>query len=128
MVALSLAQQNLSSWNLNAENMPIHQLVTNAKPCIMCFGCCHWSGTTSTTTSINNIIYKTGIKSLVYAAESDDVEKLTGFDEGPVPENWKEEFKKRGIEVISGIRTEESKEVLKLYKDYGRYVYNPDRN
>ena len=42
MVALTLAQQTVSSWNLGDAGSV--QLVTSCEPCAMCFGAVPWSG------------------------------------------------------------------------------------
>ena len=42
MVAISLAQESVDSWNLGADGAV--QLVTSCEPCAMCFGAAPWSG------------------------------------------------------------------------------------
>lgn len=44
VVAVSLAQTVLKSFDLGAEGMPRHQLVVNWRPCAMCYGAVLWSG------------------------------------------------------------------------------------
>lgn len=44
VVAVSLAQRVLKSFDLGAEGMPRHQLVVNWRPCAMCYGAVLWSG------------------------------------------------------------------------------------
>lgn len=44
VVAVSLAQIVLKSFDLGAEGMPRHQLVVNWRPCAMCYGAVLWSG------------------------------------------------------------------------------------
>lgn len=44
VVAVSLAQAALKSFDLGAEGMPRHQLVVNWRPCAMCYGAVLWSG------------------------------------------------------------------------------------
>ena len=36
--------------------------------------------------------------------DSDELERLTGFDEGPVTVDWIEQFERRGISVTKGVR------------------------
>ena len=55
-----------------------------------------------------------------------DIEEITGFDEGFKP-NWIEEFKKRGIEVIGGVEEELGKSVLRKYVNSNRTIYKPSR-
>ena len=47
IVALSLAQKQLQTFDLGAPNLPAHQLVVNWRPCAMCYGATIWSGITS---------------------------------------------------------------------------------
>ena len=44
-------------------------MITSSKMCIMCLGNVIWSGLTKVT----------------YSADTNDVQEITGFDEGPVP-------------------------------------------
>ena len=44
IVALTLAQQKLGSYDLGATGLPAHQLVVNWRPCAMCYGALPWSG------------------------------------------------------------------------------------
>jgi len=52
------------------------------------------------------------------------VEEITGFDEGPMPENYVEELKKRGISVTEDIMSEESRDIMALYRTKNGMVYN----
>ena len=47
IVALSLAQQQLGSWDLGNLQLPAMQLVVNWRPCAMCYGAVIWSGVRS---------------------------------------------------------------------------------
>ena len=97
IMALSLAQQNVSHWDLGKQNNPAYQLVVNWRPCAMCFGATLWSG----------------IRSLVIAGSGSELETITGFDEGPVPKHWQEELTKRGIEVIDNILNDKAIAIFK---------------
>lgn len=110
MMALMLAQKTLDSFDLSSKGD--FQLVTSAKMCMMCFGAVIWSG----------------IKEVVYSADTDDVESLTGFDEGPVPKDYEKQLLLRGIKLISCVCQEEGRAVLKLYKDSGGLIYNSQNN
>jgi len=109
VVALSLAQAGLGSWDLGAADRPAAELVVNWRPCVMCYGAAMWSG----------------VRRLVIAGDGPEVEELTGFDEGPMREDWMEQFSRRGIETTSDVLREEAVEV---FRDYGRrtdaVVYN----
>jgi tRNA(Arg) A34 adenosine deaminase TadA len=108
IMALSLAQQILGTYDLGGSGMPTHQLVVNWLPCAMCFGAMMWSG----------------VKSLVIAGSDHRLQSITGFDEGPITPIWKEELEKRGIELIDNVLTESA---IKVYEDFARsgsVVYN----
>lgn len=98
VVTLSLAQSAAGTWNLSSA-APRALLSVNAQPCAMCFGALLWSG----------------VRELEFAALGQDVERLTGFDEGPVPAGWRDELAARGIELRTGVREPESHEVLAHY-------------
>ncbi|MEM7798651.1 MAG: nucleoside deaminase [Chloroflexota bacterium] len=108
IVTLSLAQKILGTFDLGGDGMPAYQLLVNARPCAMCFGSLPWSG----------------IRSLVVAATGDDVERLTGFDEGPVHPNWKNELEVRGIAVTENILRKEACETFSAFGQSGQLVYN----
>jgi tRNA(Arg) A34 adenosine deaminase TadA len=110
MMALMLAQKTLSTFDLSSKGD--YQLITSAKMCIMCLGGVIWSG----------------IKEVVYSADTCDVESLTGFDEGPVPKDYEKELNLRGIQVIPCLCQKEGRAVLKLYKDLGGFIYNSQNN
>jgi tRNA(Arg) A34 adenosine deaminase TadA len=73
----------------------------------MCFGAVIWAG----------------IKKLIYCSTREDVMRHTDFDEGPLPENWIQEYRRRNIEVVSEALCDESIEVLKLYKTLNGFMY-----
>ena len=108
VVTISLAQKILGTFDLGGPDMPVYQLVVNWRPCVMCYGALHWSG----------------IRSLSIAGGGSEVEEITGFDEGPIHPNWREELEKNGIEVQIGVKKAEALEVFKAYKAAGRLVYN----
>lgn len=110
MMALMLAQKKLQTFDLSQQGD--YQLITSAKMCIMCLGGVIWSG----------------IKEVIYSADTIDVESLTGFDEGPVPKDYDHQLLKRGINVIPCLCQEQGRAVLKLYKDTGGYIYNSQNN
>ncbi|WP_210414773.1 nucleoside deaminase [Microlunatus elymi] len=100
MIALSLAQAHIGSWNLGADPARAHSLVINAQPCAMCLGALIWSG----------------IGELEFAASGADVERITGFDEGPVPPDWREQLESRGIAVHAGRSAAEALVVLQDFR------------
>ena len=77
----------------------------------MCFGSVIWSG----------------IRSLVLAGSGSAVEEITGFDEGPMFENWVEELNKRGISVSDNLAREEACDVFRTFRDTRKIVYNARR-
>ena len=108
IVAITLAQQKLDTYDLGGPEMPEYQLVVNGRPCAMCFGSIPWSG----------------IRSVVVGASGDQIEELTGFDEGPIHSQWTSELEKRGIEVIEDVLAEEACEVFRDFGDSDEPVYN----
>ncbi len=108
VTTLSLAQKKLGTYDLGGAGMPAHQIVVNWRPCTMCLGAVIWSGVTS----------------LVIAGSDDSVERITGFDEGPMPDDWKGELKKRGICVTDNLLYDEAVAVFRAFAASGAVVYN----
>lgn len=98
IMALTMAQKSLGRARLN-ENGKRYILATSAQPCAMCFGAIPWAG----------------IDVLIISARREDVERLTGFEEGPVNENWQVELQQRGIEVVRDVERATACEVLERY-------------
>ena len=107
MVAISVAQQKLATFDLGAEGLPRFELVTSTEPCSMCFGAIPWSG----------------IRHLACGARDEDARAI-GFDEGPKLANWKEALNERGISVETDICRREAAETLKLYASLEGDIYN----
>lgn len=108
MVAFSLAQRKLNTYDLGAEGLPLHELVTSTEPCAMCLGAICWSG----------------VHRLVIGARDEDARAI-GFDEGPkMAERWSE-LHRRGIEVVHDIQREKAAAVLSEYESAGGGIYNP---
>ncbi|WP_028583952.1 nucleoside deaminase [Desulfogranum mediterraneum] len=108
IMALSLAQQRLGSYDLGAPGSDAHQLVVNWCPCAMCFGALLWSG----------------IRSLAISGSGPPLEELTGFDEGPLHPQWREELARRGITLQENILREEAIAQFKTFAASGQPVYN----
>lgn len=107
MVAFMMANQRLKSFTLGAPGMPAHELHTSCEPCAMCLGAALWSG----------------VKRVVCAAARDDAARLR-FEEGPVfPESYRY-LERCGIEIVRGVRRDEAREVMELYRSGGGVVYN----
>lgn len=108
VVALSLAQARLGAWDLSSRGTAV-ELVVNWRPCVMCYGATMWSG----------------VQHLTIAGDGDEIERLTGFDEGPMRPDWKEQFTRRGISVRSDVLRGPA---LEVFAAYGRRddvtVYN----
>lgn len=111
VMALSLAQQKLGTFDLGGAGLPAYQLVVNWRPCAMCYGAVVWSG----------------IRSLAIAGSGPELEAITGFDEGPIHPHWQEELEARGIEVIDGVLTQEAVAVFQQFRESGVLVYNGRR-
>ena len=107
VMALSLAQRALGRWDLGADGAEL-ELVVNWSPCVMCYGATMWSG----------------VRGLTIAGEGAEVEELTGFDEGPMPEDWIGEFERRGIRVSVGVGHDEAIDVFRAFGASDAVVYN----
>ncbi len=108
VMALSLAQKILGTFDLGGPNMPAHELVVNWRPCAMCFGAVLWSG----------------VRSLVIAGDGPELETITGFDEGPVPEQWRTELASRGITLTEDILRSDAIAAYEAYAASRPFVYN----
>jgi len=108
IVTIGMAQSILKTFDLGGTDMPHYRLVVNARPCAMCFGSIPWSG----------------IRSLAFAASGEDVERITGFDEGPIHPQWKQELESRDIEVIENVMAEEACEGFREFAASDAQVYN----
>lgn len=107
VTALSLAQRRLGRWDLGAGGAEL-ELVVNWATCVMCYGATMWSG----------------VRRLVIAGDGDECQRLTGFDEGPMPTDWAGEFERRGIRVRSGVRRDEAIDVFRAFGASDAVVYN----
>lgn len=108
VMALSLAQRATGTHDLGGPGQPPHQLVVNWCPCAMCCGAVVWSG----------------IRALVIAGSGPELERITGFDEGPIHPTWSAELARRGVGVTDGVLGEETLEMFRAFAQSGRPVYN----
>ena len=108
VVALSLAQTALETFDLGGPDLPRHQLVVNWRPCAMCYGAVIWSG----------------VRSLVIAGSTGELEAITGFDEGPIHPEWQSELQRRGVRLTDGLMKEDACQVFRDFRDSGKHVYN----
>ncbi|MFT3756317.1 MAG: nucleoside deaminase [Pseudoxanthomonas sp.] len=106
-MAYMLAQQRLQSFRINERFDGPVTLATSAQPCCQCYGATVWAG----------------IDRLLIGARASDVEELTEFDEGPLPQDWIGELNKRGIEVLRDIRRDDARAVLQAYGEGGGAQY-----
>jgi tRNA(Arg) A34 adenosine deaminase TadA len=112
-LAFMLAQQRLETFDLGAAHLPAMELFASSQPCIQCFGNTWWSG----------------VQALTIGARSDDVESITGFREGPLPQDWVALLEKRPaplrpITVTRDFLRDDARSVLQLYRASGGFVYN----
>ena len=98
MMAFMCAQGRLARHRLNEDGMRV-VLATSAQPCCQCYGAAFWAG----------------IDELLIGARSEDVMRLTAFDEGPLPADWIGELEHRGIAVKRDLRRDEACAVLAAY-------------
>lgn len=101
MMAFMCAQAALSVFRLN-EIGPM-TLATSSQPCCMCYGASFWAG----------------IDRLLIGARSEDVMRLTEFNEGPLPADWIGELERRGIAVHRDLQRDAACEVLQRYGESG---------
>lgn len=106
MVALSLAQQSLQTFDLSSKGRC--ELATSCEPCAMCLGAIGWSG----------------VRSVLCGASEADA-RAVGFDEGDKPAHWQQALENRGIAVTEGVLQAEAAQILKDYRDANGTIYNP---
>ena len=107
MIALLFAQQALGVYDLGAEGLPAHELVTSTEPCAMCYGAIPWSG----------------IRELTCGTRASDARSI-GFDEGEKPSDWVQALERRGIAVHQDIDHDGGMALLKEYARKGGVRYN----
>jgi tRNA(Arg) A34 adenosine deaminase TadA len=107
MNAIALAERKLGHWNLSGRGLTLY---SSAEPCMMCLGGILWCG----------------IERVVYGVSTADVERITGFDEGFKPK-WREEFAKRGIEVVGPLLEDLGRSVLADYVRHAGLIYQSRR-
>ncbi|WP_084103805.1 nucleoside deaminase [Demequina sp. NBRC 110056] len=106
VMALALAQQALGTWDLGDGHDLA--LVVNWRPCVQCYGATLWSG----------------VRHLVVAGDGPELERLTGFDEGPMVADWAQQFERRGIEVVQDVGRADALAVYAAYGESSSVVYN----
>jgi tRNA(Arg) A34 adenosine deaminase TadA len=111
IVALSLAQQILGTYDLGGQGLPAYQLVVNWRTCAMCSGAVVWSG----------------VRSVALAGADDEMERITGFDEGPIHPEWRREWQTRGIELTENVMRAEALDVFREFAAGNPLVYNGRR-
>ncbi len=102
ILACMLAQQHLGRCRLNAEGRR-YTLATSAQPCCQCYGAIIWAG----------------IDTLLIGARKEDVETLSHFDEGPLPEDWIRKLERYAISLQRDILREQACTVLAAYGRQG---------
>lgn len=107
IVALSLAQRTLASYDLDRVDLPVCELLTSTEPCAMCLGAIPWSG----------------VRRVVCGASDADARAI-GFDEGHKPTDWQQGLQRRGIELVNGVQRAGACAVLREYRDSGGVIYN----
>jgi tRNA(Arg) A34 adenosine deaminase TadA len=108
VMALSLAQRAAGTHDLGGYGQPSRQLVVNWCPCAMCCGAVVWSG----------------VRSRVIAGSGPELERITGFDEGPIHPSWAAELTRRGVAVTDGVLRDETCAMFREFAASGRAVYN----
>ena len=106
IVALVGAQRKLGRARLNDDGHS-YTLASSAQPCCQCYGAIVWAG----------------IDELLIGARNEDTESLTGFDEGPLPDDWIGGLTRRGIHVERDLRRDAACAVLAAYESRGGMHY-----
>ena len=109
MVAIITAQNTINNFDLSRLDGGC-EMATSTEPCCMCMGGVMWSGI-----------------SRILCGATDADAREAGFDEGPKPKNWKDEYINRGIKVETELCRERARDVLMDYKNGGGKIYNPGR-
>lgn len=111
IMAYALAQQRVQRSRLNCDEAGNrygpYTLATSAQPCCQCYGATFWAG----------------VDRLLIGARSEDVMRLTEFDEGPLPADWLGELERRGIAVVRDLHRDAACEVLRKYGELGGVFY-----
>ena len=112
-VAIALAQQAQQTHDLSACSTTGLELFASGQPCVQCFGMTWWSG----------------VNRLVMGARASDIERLTGFREGPLPEDWTTRLASRSplaaVQVKTDVCRERACELLLAYSQSGGTNYSP---
>ncbi len=111
IVALAVAQAKHGTYDLGAQDLPAHELVTSCEPCAMCFGAIPWSG----------------VKRVITGATDADA-RATGFHEGPKHPDWQGALKEFGIDTVTQILRDDAAQVLREYSQTGGEIYNSGGN
>jgi len=96
VMALSLAQKRLGTYDLGGPDLPEHELVVNWLPCCMCYGATIWSG----------------VKRLTIAGHGPELEEITG------PSHFNKWF-------FRVMRLQDEVQKHKTVANRGRLVYAP---
>ncbi len=112
-IAIALAQKSLATHDLSTAAKTGFELFASGQPCVQCFGMTWWSG----------------LSRLVVGARSTDIEELTEFREGPLPDKWRQQLSDRQpllpVEVEIDVCREEARSVLASYTNAGGLNYSP---
>lgn len=112
-IAIALAQASLKTHDLSAASEFGFEMFASGQPCVQCFGMTWWSG----------------LSRLVIAARAEDIEELTQFREGPLPNQWHELLSNRhplpAVEVVRDVCRDKACELLADYSQSGGQNYSP---
>ena len=104
-VTIALAQQMLETYIFPTGE---YRMLTTSQMCIACYG--------ETLAS--------GLTEVIASATSSDVEELTSFKEGVLPEKWTEHLEERGITYIAEVEREKGRGLLEAYGKEGVNYFN----
>lgn len=107
VVALSIAQQVLQTFDLHAADIDGYELVTSCEPCAMCLGAIPWSG----------------VRRVVCGATESDAAAV-GFHEGVKPQPWQMALTSRGIAVETEVNRAAANRAFSRYQQLDGKIYN----
>ena len=64
------------------------------------------------------------MRSLVVAGDGPELEEITGFDEGPIHQEWRHELEVRGIDVVEDVLRQDAIVGFEAFKASQQLVYN----
>ena len=106
-LALMLAERNLGTFSLAAQDGQHFELFSTCEPCTMCMGSICWSG----------------VPRIVFGATRHDASEI-GFDEGPMIADLPRYLAERQVALEEGFLRAECRAVMEQYAASNGVIYN----